>query len=218
MNMFLMLLTLIAIFLIDSTLRKAFYSQRNNKDIFQNNSRGKQHAKEMLWSNHVNFCTIPLKSETNNTISHTGIELPLRSLGLSGFLNKTSGLFQSMDYVPMFPTGIEPLSHSSFSEKTTGLFQSMDYVPKFSTGIEPLILSSSSNKTNGLSQNKDSVPNDFPAITTSSFLQRYVPMNATIAHVSTTTATTNATMTQVPATRSATINVPKYQLNKCKAT
>ncbi len=29
-----------------------------------------------------------------------------------------------------------------------------------------------------------SVPNDFPAITTSSFLQRYVPMNATIAYVS----------------------------------
>jgi hypothetical protein len=31
-------------------------------------------------------------------------------------------------------------------------------------------------------------------------------------------ATTNATMTQVPATRSATINAPKYQLDKCKAT
>ena len=98
----------------------------------------------------------------------------------------------------------------------------------FPTGIEPLSLSSSLNKTNGLSQNKDSVPNDFPAITTSSFLQHYVPMNATIAHVSATTATTNATitqvpatnatMTQVPATRSATMNAPKYQLDKCKAT
>jgi hypothetical protein len=115
----------------------------------------------------------------------------------------------------------------------------------------------------------DHVPNDFPAITTSSFLQRYVPttalqalsattatttviktpvsttmtattkailikldncpMNATstasgltslndvtIAHVSATTATTTATMTQVPAT--ATLNAPKYQINKCKAT
>jgi hypothetical protein len=53
-------------------------------------------------------------------------------------------------------------------------------------------------------------------------------MNATIAHVSATTATTNATITQVPATnatmtqvpvtRSATTNVPKYQLDKCNAT
>jgi hypothetical protein len=43
-------------------------------------------------------------------------------------------------------------------------------------------------------------------------------MNATIAHVSATTATTNATMTQVPATRSATTNAPKYQLDKCNAT
>jgi hypothetical protein len=31
-------------------------------------------------------------------------------------------------------------------------------------------LSSSSNKTNGLFQSMDHVPNDFPAITTSSFL------------------------------------------------
>jgi hypothetical protein len=122
-------------------------------------------------------------------MSHTGIEPFLGSLGLLGFLDKTTGLFQSMDYVPTFPTGIEPLSLSSFLDKT-----------------------------NGLSQNEDSVPNDFPAITTSSFLQCYVPMNATIAHVSAMTATTNATMTQVPATRRATTNAPKYQLNKFKAT
>jgi hypothetical protein len=32
------------------------------------------------------------------------------------------------------------------------------------------------------------------------------------------TATTTATMTQVPATRSATTNAPKYQLGNCKAT
>jgi hypothetical protein len=77
-----------------------------------------------------------------------------------------------------------------------------------------------------------SVPNDIPAITTSSFKQHNVPTNATntatgltslndvtIAHVSTTTATTTATMTQVPipATRSATTNAPKYQLEKCKS-
>jgi hypothetical protein len=140
-------------------------------------------------------CTIPLKSETNDTTSHTGIE----PLSLSGFLDKTTGLFQSMDYVLTFPTGIEPLSLSSSSNKTNGIFQSMYYVP-----------------------------NDFPAITTSSFLQRYVPMNSTIAHVSATTATTNATitqvpatnvtMTQVPATRSATTIAPKYQLDKCNAT
>jgi hypothetical protein len=64
--MFLTLLLLIAIFLIDGTLGKAFDSQCNNKDIFQNDSRGKQCAKEMLWNNHATFCMIPLKSETND--------------------------------------------------------------------------------------------------------------------------------------------------------
>ena len=123
--------------------------------------------------------------------------------------------------------------------------------------------------TNGLFLSMDHVPKDFPAITTSSFLQRYVPTTAlqafsamtatttviktpvsttmtattkailikldncptnatstatgltslndvTIAHVSATTATTTATMTQVPAT--ATTNAPKYQIDKCKVT
>ena len=66
MNMFLTLLTLIAIFLIDSTLGKTFNSQHNNKDVFRNNSRGKQRVKEMLRNNHANFCTNPLTSETND--------------------------------------------------------------------------------------------------------------------------------------------------------
>jgi hypothetical protein len=38
--MFLTLLTLIAIFLIDSTLGKAFDSQRNNKEIFEMTREG----------------------------------------------------------------------------------------------------------------------------------------------------------------------------------
>jgi hypothetical protein len=64
--MFLTLLMLITIFLIDSTLGKAFDSQCNNKDIFQNDSRGKQRAKEMLRNNHANFSTNPLTSKTND--------------------------------------------------------------------------------------------------------------------------------------------------------
>jgi hypothetical protein len=87
------------------------------------------------------------------------------------------------------------------------------------------------------------IPNDIPASSMSSFLSQlrvvltssfshfHVPTNATstttgltsfndvtIAHVSATTATTIVTMTQVPATRRATTNAQKYQLNKCKAT
>jgi hypothetical protein len=58
---------LITIFLIDSTLGKAFDSQSNNKDIFQKDSRGMQCAKEMLWSHQANFYTNPLKSETNDS-------------------------------------------------------------------------------------------------------------------------------------------------------
>jgi hypothetical protein len=119
----------------DSVLEKAFNSQCNIEDIFQKDLRGKQRAKEMLWNDHANFCAIPLKSETHDTTPHTGIEHPLRSLGLSRFSDKTTGLFQSMDYVPTFPTGIEPLS-----------------------------LSNSSNETNGLPQNEDSVPNDNSAL------------------------------------------------------
>ncbi len=40
----------------------------------------------------------------------------------------------------------------------------------------------------------------------------------TIDHVSTMTATTIATMTHVPATRSATAKPPQFQLDTCKAT
>ncbi len=66
-------------------------------------------------------------------------------------------------------------------------------------------------------------------VPTSSFSHFHVPTNATssatgltslndvtIAHVSPTTATTTATKTQFPATRTATMNMPKYQLDKSK--
>jgi hypothetical protein len=66
MNMLLILLTLIAIFLFDRTLGKAFDSQRSNKDIFRKDLRGMQRATEMLSSNQANFYTNPLKSETND--------------------------------------------------------------------------------------------------------------------------------------------------------
>jgi len=77
------------------------------------------------------------------------------------------------------------------------------------------------------------------AVPTSSFSHFHVPLNATstatglrihndslqtslndvtAVYVSAMTATTTAKMTQVPATRSASTNAPKYQLDKCKAT
>ena len=67
MNMLLTLLTLIAIFLIDRTLGKAFDSQRNNKDIFRKDLRGMQSAKEMLSSDRANFYTNARKTETKYT-------------------------------------------------------------------------------------------------------------------------------------------------------
>ena len=76
MNMLLILLTLIIIFLIYSTLGKAFDSQRNNEDIFQIDSRGMQRAKEELWSNQVSFYTNPLKSETNNSSTFKQFSVP----------------------------------------------------------------------------------------------------------------------------------------------
>ncbi len=144
----------------------------------------------MLQNNHANFCTIPLRSETHDTTYHTAIEPPLRSLGLSSFSDKTTGLFQSMDYVPTFPTGIEPLS-----------------------------LSSSSNKTNGLSQNEYSVPNDdsasiisqicIPMTTASTGMKADNDCYSSLNDVTTpqafyaTTATITATMTQVLAKTTA---------------
>jgi len=87
------------------------------------------------------------------------------------------------------------------------------------------------------------IPNDIPASTMSSFLSQltvvptsssshfHVRTNATstatgltslndvtIAHFSTTTAIMTATTTQVSATRTATMNAPKYQLDECEAT
>jgi hypothetical protein len=174
MNTLQMLLTLIAIFLFVS-FEQALDSQRNNEDIFQNDSREMQRAKEMLWSDHSNFCTISLKSETNNRSAFERFSVPIPNdvpaSTMSSFLSQLTVL----------PTS----SFLHFHVPTNGHFLSMNHVPK-----------------------------DFPAITTSSFLQRYVPTAA--LHVSATTATTTATMTQVPAT--ATRNAPKYQIDMCKAT
>ena len=72
---------LIAIFLIDGTLGKAFDSQRNNKDIFRNDSRGKQCAKEMLWSDQANFYTNSLKSETNDRSAFERFSVPIPNDG-----------------------------------------------------------------------------------------------------------------------------------------
>ena len=104
-------------------------------------------------------------------------------------------------------------------------------------------LKSEINESSTFEQLSVPIPNDIPAssmssflsqlrvVPTSSFLHFHVPMNATstatglnsfnditIAHVSATTATTIVTMTQVPATRRATTNAPKYLLDKCKTT
>jgi hypothetical protein len=57
---------LIAIFLFDRSLGKAFDSQRNNKDIFQKDLRGMKRAKEMLSSDQANFSTNLWKSETKD--------------------------------------------------------------------------------------------------------------------------------------------------------
>jgi hypothetical protein len=161
MNMLLILLTLIAIFLFDRTLGKAFDSQRSNKDIFRKDLRGMQRAKEMLSSDQANFSTNPQKSETNNRSAFERFSVPISNGGPASTIS--SFLSQLM----VVPT-------SSFSHF---------HVPTNAT-----------NTATGLTSLND----------------------VTIAHFSATTATTTATMTQVPAT--ATTNAPKYQLKKCKAT
>ena len=77
MNMLLILLTLIAIVLFDRTMEKAFDSQRSNKDIFQKDLRGMQHAKEMSSSDQANFSTNPRKSETNDRSAFERFSVPI---------------------------------------------------------------------------------------------------------------------------------------------
>ena len=148
--MFLTLFTLIAIFLIDGTLGKAFDSQRNNKDIFRNNSRGKQCAKEMLRSDQANFYTNSLKSETNDRSAFERFSVPIPNdvpaSTMSSFLSQLTVVLTSSFSHFHVPTNDVPASNmssflsqltvvptSSFSHfhvPTNGLFQSMDHVPK----------------------------------------------------------------------------------------
>jgi hypothetical protein len=87
MNMLLILLTLIAIFLFDRTLGKAFDSQRSNKDIFRKDWRGMQRAKEMLSSDQANFSTNPQKSETNNRSAFERFSVPISNDGPASTIN-----------------------------------------------------------------------------------------------------------------------------------
>jgi hypothetical protein len=76
MNTLQVLLTLIAIFLF-VLFEQALDSQRNNEDIFRNDSREMQRAKEMLWSNQANFYTNSLKSETNDRSAFKRFSVPI---------------------------------------------------------------------------------------------------------------------------------------------
>jgi hypothetical protein len=95
MNMFLTLLMLIAIFLIDCTLGKAFDSQRNNEDIFRKDLRGMQLAKEML-SDRANIYTNPWKSETNDSSAFEHFSVPKSSdvpaSSMSSFLSQLTAV------------------------------------------------------------------------------------------------------------------------------
>ena len=177
MNMLLILLTLIAIFLIDSTLGKAFDSKCNNENVFRNDSRGMQRGKEMLWSNLTNFNTNPLKPE-NDRSAFKRLSVPI--------LNDVPA--PTMSRILSQLTGVPTSSFSHFHVST------LMVVPTSSSSHLHVLMNATSTAT-GLTSLND----------------------LTIAHVSATTATTTV-MTQVPATRSATTNAPKYQLETCKAT
>jgi hypothetical protein len=75
--MFLTLLMLIAVFLFDPTPGKAFGSQRNNRDIYQQDLRGMQCTKEMLWRNQANFYMNPLTSATSDSFAFERSSVPI---------------------------------------------------------------------------------------------------------------------------------------------
>jgi hypothetical protein len=75
--MLLMLLTLIAIFLIDGTLGKAFDLQCNNEHIFRKGLKGMQCAKEMLSIDRANIYMNPQKSEKNDSSAFKRFSVPI---------------------------------------------------------------------------------------------------------------------------------------------
>ncbi len=79
-----------------------------------------QRAKEMLWSGHSNFCTISLKSETNDRSAFKRFSVPIPNdvpaSTMSSFLSRLTVL----------PTS----SFLHFHVPTNGHFLSMNHVPK----------------------------------------------------------------------------------------
>jgi hypothetical protein len=115
MNMLLILLTLIAIFLVDCTLGKAFNSQRSNKDIFRKDLRAMQLAKEMLSSDQANLYTNPQKSETNDRSAFERFSVPIPN-DVSAFMQLS------------VPNDIPAITTSSFKQLN---------VPTIATLIDP---------------------------------------------------------------------------------
>ena len=93
MNMILTLLTLITIFLIDCTLGKAFDSQRNNEDIFQNVQRKCYEATRAQ----ANFSTNPQKSETNDRSAFKQFSVPI---SIDGPASSISSFLSQLTVVP----------------------------------------------------------------------------------------------------------------------
>jgi hypothetical protein len=173
--MFLTLLTLITIFLIDSTLGKACDSQCNNKGIFQIDSRGEQCAKEMLRNNHANFCTIPLKTETNKD-----------SVPDNGPAITTSSFLQ----LPNNSPAKQPPDPHDDPASFMSIFLSQLTIVPTSSFLHIYVPTNAPNTATGFRIHYDSHQTSLNDVT--------------IAHVSATTARTTATMTNVFATRNAT--------------
>ncbi len=191
--MFLALLTLIVIFLIDGTLGKAFDSQRNNKDIFLNDSRGKQCAKEMLWNNHATFCTIPLKSETNDGPASTIKQLSVPDKGPA---ITTSSFLQ----LPNDSPAKQPPDPHDDPASFMSIFLSQLTIVPTSSFLHIHVPMNATNTATGFRIHYDSHQTSLNDVT--------------IAHVSATTARTTATMTNVFATRNATTKALPYQLTQ----
>jgi hypothetical protein len=191
--MFLTLLTLIAIFLIDGTLGKAFDSQRNNKDIFQNDSRGKQCAKELLWNNHATFCTIPLKSETNDgpasTIEQLSVPDNCPAITTSSFLQ-----------LPNDSPANQPSDPHNNPASFMSIFLSQLTIVPTSSFLHIHVPTNATNAATGFRIHYDSHQTSLNDVT--------------IAYVSATTARTTVTMTNVFATRNATTKALRYQLTR----
>jgi hypothetical protein len=147
----------------------------------------------MLQNDHANFCTIPLKSETNDGPTSNIEQL---SVPNNGPAITTSSFLQ----LPNDSPAKQPPDPHDNSASFMSIFLSQLRIVPTSSFLHIHTPTNATNTATGFRIHYDSHQTSLNDVT--------------IAHVSTTTARTTATMANVFATRNATTKAQQYQLTR----